>query len=193
MAIGCGVPAPYGSNAARRTSAHRRGGVADRALDPEAVWGKFARDSLLEGGGFRTIGTPQRNNFSRPPPFNPPQFAFRKRNRLLRTRNRWFESGSLHRRVRELSVPSRDEIRPGRQAAAQHSSKAEPDQADSPACHILPRRWCGCEKSAAFVSVLDGDGHWVEYNDPVFGERMPEATAGGPVRRESHDGRDDAP
>ena len=48
MAIGCGVPAPYGSNAARRTSAHRRGGVADRALDPEAVWGKFARDSLLE-------------------------------------------------------------------------------------------------------------------------------------------------
>ena len=89
--------------------------------------------------------------------------------------------------------PSRDEIRPGRQAAAQHSSKAEPDQADSLACHILPRRWCGCEKSAAFVSVLDGDGHWVEYNDPVFGERMPEATAGGPVRRESHDGRDDAP
>src|SRR5712672_3352978 len=73
--------------------------------------------------------------------------------------------------------PSRDEIRPGRQAAAQHSSKAEPDQADSLACHILPRRWCGCEKSAAFVSVLDGDGHWVEYNDPVFGERMPEATA----------------
>ena len=37
------------------------------------------------------------------------------------------------------------------------------------------------------------DGHRVEYNDPVFGERMPEATAGGPVRRESHDGRDDAP
>src|SRR5580693_6544547 len=77
--------------------------------------------------------------------------------------------------------------------AAQHSSKAEPDQADSLACHILPRRWCGCEKSAAFVSVLNGDGHWVEYNDPVFGERMPEATACGPVRRESHDGRDDAP
>jgi hypothetical protein len=49
------------------------------------------------------------------------------------------------------------------------------------------------KKSTAFVSVLDGDGHWVEYNDPVFGERMPEATAGGPVRRESHDGRDDAP
>ena len=153
---------------------------------------KFVR--LSAGGGWiRTIGTPQRNNFSRPPPFNPPQFAFRKRNRLLRTRNRWFESGSLHRRVPRTLGPSRDEIRPGRQAAAQHSSKAEPDQADSPACHILPRRWCGCEKSAAFVSVLDGDGHWVEYNDPVFGERMPEATAGGPVRRESHDGRDDAP
>ena len=26
------------------------GAVADRALDPEAVWGKFARDSPLEGG-----------------------------------------------------------------------------------------------------------------------------------------------
>ena len=119
MAIGCGVPAPYGSNAARRTSAHRRGGVADRALDPEAVWGKFARDSLLEGGGFRTIGTPQRNNFSRPPPFNPPQFAFRKRNRLLRTRNRWFESGSLHRRVRELSVPP--ETKSDQDAKPRHS------------------------------------------------------------------------
>jgi hypothetical protein len=28
------------------------GAVADRALDPEAVWSKFARDSPLEGGGF---------------------------------------------------------------------------------------------------------------------------------------------
>ena len=28
------------------------GAVADRALDPEAVWGKFARDSPLEGDGF---------------------------------------------------------------------------------------------------------------------------------------------
>jgi hypothetical protein len=26
--------------------------VADRALDPEAVWGKFARDSPLEEAGF---------------------------------------------------------------------------------------------------------------------------------------------
>jgi hypothetical protein len=25
---------------------------SDRALDPEAVWGKFARDSPLEGDGF---------------------------------------------------------------------------------------------------------------------------------------------
>jgi hypothetical protein len=39
-------------------------------------------------------------NFSRPPPFDPPQFVFRKRNRLLRTRNRWFESTSLQRGVR---------------------------------------------------------------------------------------------
>ena len=28
------------------------GAVADRALDPEAVWSKFARDSPLEGDGF---------------------------------------------------------------------------------------------------------------------------------------------
>ena len=42
--------------------------------------------------------------------------------------------------------PSRDEIRPGRQAAAQHSSKAEPDQANSLACHILPRRWVRVRK-----------------------------------------------
>src|SRR5271156_1237106 len=37
--------------------------------------------------------------------------------------------------------------------------------------------------------IIDGDEHWVGY-DPVFGERMPEATAGGPVQRESHHGRD---
>src|ERR1700732_981304 len=89
------------------------------------------------------------------------------------------------------SLPRRNQTRT--RSRGKHSSKAEPDQADSLACHILPRRWCGCEKSAAFVSVLDGDGHWVEYNDPVYGERRPEATSGGPIRRESHDGRDDAP
>ena len=40
--------------------------------------------------------------------------------------------------------------------------------------------------------IIDGDGHWVEY-DPVFSERMPKAKAGGAVRRESHHGRDYAP
>src|SRR6202035_614247 len=57
------------------------------------------RDRLSAGGRWiRTIGTPQRNKFSRPPPFDPPQFAFRERNRLLRTRNRCFESTSLQER-----------------------------------------------------------------------------------------------
>jgi len=60
---------------------------------------KFAVDSLLEGDGFEPSVPRKRNNFSRPPPFDPPQFAFRKRNRLLRTRNRWFESTSLQRGV----------------------------------------------------------------------------------------------
>jgi hypothetical protein len=31
------------------------GAVADRALDPEAVWGKFARDSPLEEAGFELV------------------------------------------------------------------------------------------------------------------------------------------
>ena len=58
------------------------------------------RDGLSAGGRWiRTIGTPQRNNVGRPPPFDPPQFAFRKRNRFLRTRNRWFESTSLQQTV----------------------------------------------------------------------------------------------
>ena len=80
--------------------------------------GSEVRTRLPAGGRWiRTIGTPQRNDFSRPPPFDPPQFAFRKRNRLLRTRNRWFESTSLHgeswancetlqERVRRLIAPS---------------------------------------------------------------------------------------
>ena len=40
--------------------------------------------------------------------------------------------------------------------------------------------------------IINGDGYWVECN-PVFNERMPEAKAGGTVRRESHHGRDYAP
>ncbi len=40
--------------------------------------------------------------------------------------------------------------------------------------------------------IIDGDAHWVGYN-PVFSERMPMAKAVGPVRRESHHGRDHAP
>jgi hypothetical protein len=62
---------------------------------------RSALGTRLSAGGrwIRTIGTPQRNNYSRPPPFNPPQFALRKRNRLLRTRNRWFESTSLQQTV----------------------------------------------------------------------------------------------
>jgi hypothetical protein len=90
---------------------HHRG----EALLPGCTWaretfpfqpgdGMTLIGALSEGGRFapgwrwiRTIGTPQRNNFSRPSPFDPPQFAFRKRNWLLRTRNRWFESTSLQR------------------------------------------------------------------------------------------------
>src|ERR1700722_2732639 len=68
--------------------------------------GSEVRTRLSAGGRWiRTIGTPQRNDFSRPPPFDPPQFAFRKRNRLLRTRNRWFESASLLQRV--INEPGR--------------------------------------------------------------------------------------
>jgi hypothetical protein len=79
-----------------------------------------------------------------------------------------FESTSLHRRVRELSVPP--ETKSDQNAKPRHSipGKQSLIKPDSLACHNSPRRWCGCEKSAAFVSVLDGDGHWVEYNDPVF-------------------------
>jgi hypothetical protein len=40
--------------------------------------------------------------------------------------------------------------------------------------------------------IIDDDGHWVQY-DPVFSDQMPKAEAGGPVRRESHHGRDYAP
>jgi hypothetical protein len=65
----------------------------------------------------------------------------------LATGDRGFESVSLHRRVRELSVPPETKSDQDAKHAAQHSSKAEPDQADSLVCHILPRRWCGCEKS----------------------------------------------
>ena len=93
-------------------------------------------------------------------------------------------------RIAKATLPSGRSFTSSRPVSRRTSST---NIRNSLACHIFPRRWCGCEKSAAFVSVLDGDGHWVEYNDPVFGERMPEATAGGPVRRESHHGRDDAP
>jgi hypothetical protein len=37
------------------------GAVADRALDPEAVWSKFARDSPLEGDGFE-LPVPERED-----------------------------------------------------------------------------------------------------------------------------------
>ena len=36
---------------------------------------------------------------------------------------------------------------------------------------------------AADHPIIDGDGHWVECDDPVFSEPMPKATAGGPSSR----------
>ena len=85
-----------------------------------------------------------------------------------RTRNRKFESISLHRRVRELSVPP--ETKSDQDAKPRHSiprkrSLIKPTPSHATFCL---GGGCGCEKSAAFVSVLDGDGHWVEYNDPLF-------------------------
>ena len=98
-------------------------------------------------------------------------------------RDRGFASFFLHRRVRELSVPP--ETKSNQDAKPRHSIPRKQSLISRlPRMPHLPRRLVRVRKSAAFASVLDGDGHWVEYNDPVFGERMPEATAGGPVRRE---------
>src|ERR1700720_182060 len=88
-----------------------------------------------EGRWIRTLGTPQRNNFSRPPPFDPPQFAFRKRNRLLPTRNRWFESTSLQRRV--ICEPDFLGSSPG--AARRRAPVQLPRSSRSPSPAFLPR------------------------------------------------------
>jgi hypothetical protein len=57
------------------------------------------------------------------------------------SRGCWRRAASCRRRRGSCPASASPCARPGRQAAAQHSSKAEPDQADSLACHILPRRW----------------------------------------------------
>ena len=67
---------------------------------PEEVG--FAVDSLLEGDGFEP--SVPRQVFLAAPSIHA-QFTFRNINRLARDRDRWFESISLQRRVRKLSVP----------------------------------------------------------------------------------------
>ena len=116
---------------------------------------RFAGDSPLEGDGFEPSVPGKRSNFlwdasvsiTRKSP-SPPRPALSRQEPMVRIHLPPPAS------PRTLG-PSRDEIRPRRQAAAQHSSKAEPDQADSLDATFCLGGGCGCEKSAAFVSMLD--------------------------------------
>jgi hypothetical protein len=99
------TPLPEARRSAPLSGSRRRDHPADalvaapRSGVPRSEEVRFAMDSPLEGDGFEPSVPRKRNTSLWAAPLPSSQFAFRNENRLLRDRDRWFESITLQRRV----------------------------------------------------------------------------------------------